>query len=66
MNPEDIKGIKRPSKKLLKVFGKTTSDGTAKNGMQSGCKTTESNTEISSPYDVEVKKVIIKDIKIKE
>ena len=58
--------MKRILKRLLKVFEKTTSDGTLKDGTQTGCKNTESNTDTSSPFDVEVKKVKIKKIDIQE
>lgn len=53
-------------KRLFHRSGKTTSDGQKKDFMQNGCKNTESNTEVSSPYDVEVKKVHVKKIKIRD
>lgn len=53
-------------KRLFRRFGRTTSDGQKKDGMPTGCKSTESNTKTSSPYDVEVKKVRVKKIKIQD
>jgi len=51
--------------KLLKLFGKTTSTGQAKDGLPNGCKNTEMTSQDTSPFEVEVKEVKVKKIKLK-
>ena len=53
-------------KQLWKGLGKTTKNGLKEDSMFPGCSNTETNTDPSSPYDIEIKKVQVKKITLKK